>query len=378
MNSSNSKAYALPSPPLLRRDFVNRLEQVLDIDENPVVLDAKLEMTRNQIADRLVRLEYLIEAALADVSSFQTEQLTLDKEAAFRSSEYMTRYYGWMPDFLLIVQWLVAKKVICNGNLQAFIDTIREFGIADPQEWKGLQPGPVNAYSPADYRGVEVFFRLLSKIRQICLNKKNRSLVCKRRYDARKLHHEYREYLAGIVACHSRVVVLRVDFSYREGLGKEDATRARRDFDKFLNLARHNQLFRGWLGYVARLEYGVKSGWHWHVLIVLNGHERDGRAHIKLAADFGELWIKTAGHGSNYWNCNANERVYATWGCLGIGDIRYSDLSKLDNLYDRVLPYLTSGSQLMRLGVDDGGKSIRRGLSINSAAESKLGRPRKR
>lgn len=94
--------------------------------------------------------------------------------------------------------------------------------------------------------------------------------------------------------------------------------------------------------YIWGMEYGTETGFHFHILVFLNGHlAQDG---IGLARRMGEHWehVITEGKG-RYFNCN--DKGY--WRS-GLGMIHCADLAKCDALINDVAWYLTKTDIWMR------------------------------
>ena len=102
--------------------------------------------------------------------------------------------------------------------------------------------------------------------------------------------------------------------------------------------------------YMWCLEYGTQTGFHYHVLVLLNGHVV--RGDIAIAMAMGEHWenVITEGKG-RYYNCNADE-----YDRPGLGTIDYRNLVKVGYLVNDVAWYLTKTDFWMRY--DASGKSF--------------------
>lgn len=86
--------------------------------------------------------------------------------------------------------------------------------------------------------------------------------------------------------------------------------------------------------FAIKLEYGLDKGYHFHVIVILNGDVvcRDG----DITAMICEQWkVITKSKGGA---CNCNRRLYKR---KGIGSIRRRDAEKLDVLRTEVIPYIT-------------------------------------
>ncbi len=118
----------------------------------------------------------------------------------------------------------------------------------------------------------------------------------------------------------SRHLVIRLDIGY----AMEEAWVAARPTSVTLQQAKDDLVkFQRYLrehlpvtGFVAKLEYGLLRGYHFHVLIFLNGHlvQKD----VLIAQRLGEHWATGICEGKGrYWNCNAQEYEHRG---IGIAD----------------------------------------------------------
>lgn len=150
----------------------------------------------------------------------------------------------------------------------------------------------------------------------------------------------------------SKVLVLRLDLGFKAGSFEHptpdknphpyqqsvvatDISTSKKYLARFLKKLK--QLYKeDCLCYIVKTEYGVLKGFHFHVLIALNGHRR--QQDISIVKRLGELWTAeiTGGIGL-YWNCNAKKQNYAE---CGIGMIHRHDTAKRAFLESKVLPYL--------------------------------------
>lgn len=155
--------------------------------------------------------------------------------------------------------------------------------------------------------------------------------------------------IAGIFEMRSKVVVERLDLVVggetpeTRGIAQSVSLKdARRSFAVFVRYLRETYPC---LGYIYNLEYGVLTGYHFHVLIFLDGHLKWGD--VAIAEQLGKHWRDTITEGrGRYWNCNARPLSYQRF---GVGMILRSDAIKRKYLVEDVLPYLTSKDFWMRI-----------------------------
>ncbi|HEY8159113.1 MAG TPA: inovirus-type Gp2 protein [Methylobacter sp.] len=159
----------------------------------------------------------------------------------------------------------------------------------------------------------------------------------------RKNYGELKDYIDNLFERYSRLLVLRVDLSYEKDnylmteVEIEDRfAQAIADREHFFRNTRSNKLFEHMVGYAWKLEYGLKKGFHYHLLFFYDGSKV--RQDVPLAQQIGEYWrdIILKGKG-NYYNCNAEKDGYLT---LGIGMINHYDVKLRENLQQKAAAYL--------------------------------------
>lgn len=178
---------------------------------------------------------------------------------------------------------------------------------------------------------------------------------------------------------YARLEVVRLDLSYRSGkyIDLEEFTDAlagvKNDWEKFRHDLASEVSLPSTVGYLAKLEYGLLSGFHFHVVVIYDGSKH--REDITLANMLGEHWINhvvTGGEG-RYYNCNRHKTNYRY---LGIGTLNHYDHAKYSALVNLVLEYMVKtdyvlaseapGERIWFRSADKIPKNIKR-----------LGRPRK-
>lgn len=169
-----------------------------------------------------------------------------------------------------------------------------------------------------------------------------------------------------------RQVVIRLDLGYSKTASpfgtllptSVSLDEAREDLAKLL---RHVRDHFPLTGYAWKLEFGLEKGYHFHLLLFMNGHLV--REDVTLARQIGEYWqrVMTEGQG-RYFNCNAY-----SYRNRGIGTIDQREGAKRAALMDYVAPYLTKVDFWMYF--DPPGKTFGKGQMPMEA--SKAGRPRK-
>lgn len=144
-----------------------------------------------------------------------------------------------------------------------------------------------------------------------------------------------------------RLNVVRVDLSYRRA-SRPTLNQAKRDMRRLFNNCRSNAIFANLEGCIWRLEYRVRTGYHFHVIFFFDGSER--RDDGVIAAQICKYWERdvTRGRGRSE-NCNYSKNKYKA---LGIGRIDSKDYAKHYFLLHAVLGYLVKADEAVRpLGV---------------------------
>lgn len=172
---------------------------------------------------------------------------------------------------------------------------------------------------------------------------------------------------------HSRLLVVRVDLSYKEGsiLCSDNCKSAHLDLERWLRHIRSGSKFSAFVGYIWKLEFGPSRGLHFHVMLFFDSSK--ARNDINLGKMAGEEWVRLTGKKGVYWNCNANKPYYAKRGILGIGAVRHNDQLVRGNLI-KSAGYLAEVDYYVALS-GEVGRTF--GRSEVKAVLKKGGRPRK-
>ena len=184
-----------------------------------------------------------------------------------------------------------------------------------------------------------------------------------------------RKYVDGLFDHYSKLNVIRIDQAYGARFASDiTAEGARADLQRFFNNRRSNKLFKNWVGYIAKLEYGVDHGYHWHLIIFLDGQKVKHDSYV--AHEIGRYWQTTVTENKGlFFNCNAKafeNRRYA-YKRIGIGMINHDDVNKRHILVHDVIAYLCKKEQHLKTPTNDRVFSKGEQPRHKSAA----GRPRK-
>ena len=141
---------------------------------------------------------------------------------------------------------------------------------------------------------------------------------------------------------HSRLLVVRVDLSYRtdcQTLITIDDVQKHRDL-LLADRRENSKVFNGLVGYAWGLELGEQDGgYHYHLLAIYNGAIRKDDIGIGLAIS--SLWAEITNFYGRTYVSNFDKKMLAQNGCLGIGMIHRSDVQTRINLIERVAAYIT-------------------------------------
>lgn len=212
---------------------------------------------------------------------------------------------------------------------------------------------PLNRPFPDELDGLygyEYFNKLIEKLR-VRLNDHN--FKERRRIRKERSKRQFKkgcEYIDALRERYLRLLVLRIDFSYRDGVdsASNESTRSLQDvhddFERFLYNRRSNRLFKYLVGYIRKLEYGTTKGYHFHTFLFFDGskvHKDEYRAQ-----QIGEkYWQESITKGAGlFHNCNRYKNRYRK---LGIGMIHRDDQEKRENLL-LALAYVTKSDQYLR------------------------------
>ena len=171
----------------------------------------------------------------------------------------------------------------------------------------------------------------------------------------------------------SKVLVIRLDLSFQYDLAQTmNRDNAIWYLTKFRNNMRNNQLFNSMITYMAKLEYGLNKGWHFHVCFCFNGQQVQNDQY--LAIQIGQYWCDII-VGQNlglYFSCNSRQYDES-----GIGMIDYRDIDKI-NIFKTIMAYLCKIDETTLeqfTGLSKMPRTFFRG-QLPQMPETKLGRPR--
>jgi hypothetical protein len=193
------------------------------------------------------------------------------------------------------------------------------------------------------------------------------------------------KYVDELFAAHARLLVINVVLSYTVEANVEledledhlqklyDSTRVLVKPTIDAEGKERLGLFSHLKGHIWKIEYGGKRQLHVHTLWFFDGSKRDANADILIGKSIGEQWLNITGCYGNYWNSQTQKHAYEAKGRCGIGEIRYNDAARIDNL-KTVVDYFCKRKQYIK-PIDKPKMQLVR--SGNDPAKSNLGAPRK-
>jgi hypothetical protein len=232
------------------------------------------------------------------------------------------------------------------------------------------------ASEPVSDRYADFFNLFVEELRSLAKMTSYVAAVGERRRSAERRHRRYSRHGDSLFDACPHIIVVRLDLEYSDEFAKSiTLQQAKDDIKHFINNRRGNKLFKGLINQMAKLEFGVKRGLHWHVILYFDASVRDPRKHVHLAKTIGEYWknVITKKRGT-YWNVNARIDEFREKGICGIGPIHASDDELRSNLRNFVIGYLCKSDQFIRPKV---GKRIRLISRGNKLPPAKGGRPRR-
>jgi hypothetical protein len=176
----------------------------------------------------------------------------------------------------------------------------------------------------------------------------------KARYSAHRNSSELLTLINRLFDHHSRLLVVRIDLNYLEGVGESIPLRnAQMHLNQLIgDRRRHPDLFNGLVGYAWGLEYGGHGGGHhYHLLAIFDGSVR--RDDMGIGMSIRALWgVITGGLGWCHIS-NFDKVKLESTGDLGIGMIHREDVALRVNLVEKVATYLTKRCSDFNINTSD-------------------------
>jgi hypothetical protein len=235
---------------------------------------------------------------------------------------------------------LVSSEYGYSPNVELFFESCFKLELG-----KEYLSNPL-AYGNRPIRQFEIFNELIELIRTKSRTQKFRSRVASQQYKSTYRLESSKELIDEVFENYASVEVLRIDFSFKYPDAEHiTAEQARAYFKRFLNNRRHNKsLFKYFLTYIWKLEWGPDKGYHFHLIFFYNGRYvcNDSYWSNQLCKYWEEV---TGGIGQSY-DCNRDKDRYIR---RGIGTITRKNDSKRKILLEDVVGYLTKTDQCLQL-----------------------------
>lgn len=193
------------------------------------------------------------------------------------------------------------------------------------------------------------------------------------------------DYIHQLFESHSRLLVIRLDLSYKTEAMMErlDVTDVGHDEVTVDDVISHREQFIDYLrenfgkalrGYVWKLEHGSLKGYHYHTIIFLDGSMY--RKDETIAQILGEQWMETiTGNRGLYFNCNAHKEI--RYKSCAVGMRSHSDPDLWDGMH-RLIEYLTKPDFWIRLQLPGNRRTFGKGGGLPKTTQPKRGRPREK
>lgn len=174
---------------------------------------------------------------------------------------------------------------------------------------------------------------------------------------AQKNYRRAQQYVDSLYQRYSKLLVVRVDLSYKSGIcHRVKAHHLRQHRQALYKAINSNPLFLCCVGYILKLEFGIEKGFHYHALFFFDGQKV--RRDITLGKLIGELWQERITEWAGlYFNCNYQKERYRE---LGIGLLRRTDAESKKGLLNAVR-YLCKADAWVRLAVPELKRTFWRG-----------------
>ncbi|MDX4117307.1 inovirus-type Gp2 protein [Providencia alcalifaciens] len=174
---------------------------------------------------------------------------------------------------------------------------------------------------------------------------------------AQKNYRRAQQYIDSLYQRYSKLLVVRVDLSYKSGIcHRVKAHHLRQHRQALYKAINCDRLFSCCVGYILKLEFGMEKGFHYHALFFFDGQKV--RQDITLGKLIGELWQeRITDMAGLYFNCNYQKERYRE---LGIGLLKRTDAESKKRLLNAVR-YLCKADAWVRLAVPELKRTFWRG-----------------
>ncbi|MBS2127227.1 inovirus-type Gp2 protein [Burkholderia thailandensis] len=218
----------------------------------------------------------------------------------------------------------------------------------------------------------EVFNDFLKELRRQAKDQKLKKKVLNRDRDPIRELKSMQTYVDSLFkedSGYSRLLVLRLDFGYREDYSQTvTIDQVKEDWKTFKNRSRFQKAFKYVVGGIWKLEWGVKRGHHLHCIFFLKGSNVwDERTN---AEPIGECWQRAVPEGTGTFHISN----LSQFDRRAVGMIEASDTEKRGYLMEH-LGYLAKKEQALQIKLTDGTRTFGKWQSPKERS-NRAGRPR--
>ena len=119
---------------------------------------------------------------------------------------------------------------------------------------------------------VESWLSVIGIIRDSVNGTKFKIAVNEYQRSSRKNHKSVLDYIDSLFSSYAKILVIRIDLSYKTGINA-NFLRVRKDRERLFLNAKSNKIFTNMIGFVWKLEVGFYKGFHYHMIFFLMGQK---------------------------------------------------------------------------------------------------------
>lgn len=311
---------------LERDDYVHFIRALLQIEKFVIkVISTKLPAFK--LVERTTRRNDLV--------------MTYKDTHKYPLAEYFNRIGDWASEFRPDYQYSAYINLFLNQHLA--LELGREY-FRDPLGYTSRE----------GLLAFERYNEFIDAIRTEAASHTFKQLLYRQKANSARNLREGAEYIDCLFHNHSRLMALRVDFSYSKAYAPwVSAEIAKQDFDHFLNNLNHNRsLNKHKVGYIWKMEFGPHRGFHFHLLFFYDDAYVTGDKYWaeKLTAYWKQCTNRRGDvEIAHKWNCNHpyEKAKHELRGTLGVGVIHRHDAKLRHNLVHHVLKYMCKPAQFL-------------------------------
>lgn len=269
-------------------------------------------------------------------------------------TQLANRYYRKMPIFIRCVLAL-SDEFAYDEHTNCFISTIQELGLLNVQyfDWGEISQAHIitTPWQP-NKTMAELFNDFVLKLGERCRSNDVRKKIYLHNRRSKRNFKSASHYVDSLINIYRRLVVIRLDLYYKQDIAKSvSIDRLKSDIDRLLKNAERNKVFKGMVGYLLKIEFGINRRLHTHSFFFFDADIRRGSCDEYFGKTIGEYWSKTiTKNAGEYFNVNNRKNIQdmEKLGIRGIGLLRIDDKNMLNNLTNRAIYYLCKKDQFFR------------------------------